>query len=566
MRVKSLLRHLRLSFAQAKHFSRREDGAVAYFSLVLFLIMFLIGGMAVDLMRFEHTRVTLQQTMDRSVLAGASLQQTLSPTAVVSDYFAKAGLSEYLDASSVVITQTMNSRNVRANASAISYNIFMDMLGVTQLVAPARAAAEQRRTNVEIVLVLDISGSMTGASGGTTKIAALKTAAKSFIDTVLANDTENRVSIAIVPYNAQVNMSASLRGKYNATFNHGVANINCLEVPASTYSSLNLSRTMAMPMYSHADNSSSTTRNTNFQAVTNNGIASQQCDPVPSAHIMLPSNNIPALKAKIDGLVAEGNTSIMLGMRWGVALLDPGARPMFNEFIGSGEISSSFTGRPFDYTDPDKMKVVVLMTDGEHVAHNIIRDPFKIGTSPIWRSTGDGNFSIQHVTGRPTAAGTNQFFVPHLCTSTSCRDGSNTAEAWRATAWNSGSGTTQQTWEQVWSRVRTQWVAWQLYARALGTSTATRDTQYATAINNMVGSYGSAGTMNTMLAQSCTLAKGQGIVVYGIAFEAPTNGQTQISNCSSLPTSNHYFNATGLNISAVFQTIASNISQLRLTQ
>jgi hypothetical protein len=82
----------------------------------------------------------------------------------------------------------------------------------------------------------------------------------------------------------------------------------------------------------------------------------------------------------------------------------------------------------------------------------------------------------------------------------------------------------------------------------------------------MVGSFASAGTMDTMLQQSCTLTKAQGTVVYGIAFEAPTNGQTQISNCSSSPKSNHYFNATGLNISAVFQTIASNISQLRLTQ
>jgi Putative Flp pilus-assembly TadE/G-like len=570
MRVESLFRHLMSSFTQAKHFARREDGAVAYFSLSLFLIMFLIGGMAVDLMRFEHTRVTLQQTMDRSVLAGASLQQTLPPASVVTDYFAKAGLAEFLDASSIVVTQTLNSRNVKAKASAISYNIFMDMLGVDQLVAPASAAAEQRRTNVEIVLVLDISGSMGDPSGTTTKIAALKTAAKSFVDTVLANDTENRISIAIVPYNAQVNMSAQLRSKYNATYNHGVADINCLEVPASTYAQLDLSRSLPMPMYSHADNTSSTTRNTSFQAVTSNGIGAQQCDPQPAAHIMLPSNNKIALKAKIDGLIAEGNTSIMLGMRWGVALLDPGARPLFNELIGLGSISSNFTGRPFDYTDPDKMKVIVLMTDGEHVAHNIVKDAFKGGPapiplSPIWRSSGDGNFSIQHATGRPTGI-TNQFWVPHLCVSTTCKDGVNTAEAWKATAWNSGSGTAQQSWQQVWSKVRVQWVAWQLYARALGTSSANRDTVYNNTLSNMVTTFASASSMNSMLSQSCTLAKAQGVSVYGIAFEAPTNGQTQITNCSSSPKSNYYFNATGLNISAVFQTIASNISQLRLTQ
>jgi hypothetical protein len=54
------------------------------------------------------------------------------------------------------------------------------------------------------------------------------------------------------------------------------------------------------------------------------------------------------------------------------------------------------------------------------------------------------------------------------------------------------------------------------------------------------------------------------VIVYGIAFEAPTNGQAAISNCATSPA--HYFNASGLQISTAFRSIASNISQLRLTQ
>ena len=73
--------------------------------------------------------------------------------------------------------------------------------------------------------------------------------------------------------------------------------------------------------------------------------------------------------------------------------------------------------------------------------------------------------------------------------------------------------------------------------------------------------------MDTQLQQVCTLAKANGVVVYGIAFEAPANGQTQIRNCSTDGTTgSHYFNATGLQISTAFSAIASNISQLRLTQ
>ena len=55
-----------------------------------------------------------------------------------------------------------------------------------------------------------------------------------------------------------------------------------------------------------------------------------------------------------------------------------------------------------------------------------------------------------------------------------------------------------------------------------------------------------------------------GVTVYGIAFEAPTGGRTQISQCAT--SSAHYFNAAGLQIRTAFRAIASNISHLRLTQ
>ena len=70
--------------------------------------------------------------------------------------------------------------------------------------------------------------------------------------------------------------------------------------------------------------------------------------------------------------------------------------------------------------------------------------------------------------------------------------------------------------------------------------------------------------MDSQLQSICSLAKTNGVIVYGIAFEAPTNGQAQIRACST--STAHYFNAAGLQISTAFNAIASNISQLRLTQ
>ena len=60
------------------------------------------------------------------------------------------------------------------------------------------------------------------------------------------------------------------------------------------------------------------------------------------------------------------------------------------------------------------------------------------------------------------------------------------------------------------------------------------------------------------------MAKDQDVIIYGIAFEAPAGGQAQISQCASSPA--HYFNAAGLEISTAFNTIANNITQLKLTQ
>ena len=54
-------------------FAGDESGGAIVLGLVFFTLMIMMGGLAVDLMRFEHTRTTLQQTTDRAVLAAAAM-------------------------------------------------------------------------------------------------------------------------------------------------------------------------------------------------------------------------------------------------------------------------------------------------------------------------------------------------------------------------------------------------------------------------------------------------------------------------------------------------------------
>ncbi|MEO6299216.1 MAG: pilus assembly protein TadG-related protein, partial [Paracoccaceae bacterium] len=106
------------ALAILRRFGRNEGGALVIFALMLVMLMLMMGGVAVDVMRYEARRTALQNTLDRSTLAAASLSQDLDPTAVVNDYFLRAGLKQYLK--SVTVTEGLNFRNVAADAVADS--------------------------------------------------------------------------------------------------------------------------------------------------------------------------------------------------------------------------------------------------------------------------------------------------------------------------------------------------------------------------------------------------------------------------------------------------------------
>ncbi len=559
---------LSASRAGLRQFRRDETGALVIFGLVLFFLMVMMGGLAIDLMRYEYTRTNLQNTLDRSTLAAAALNQKLTPKDVVADYMDKAGLSDQL--ASVTVTEVLNSRMVHSIGRADTHPVFLHLLGIDKLDAMGGSRAEQAITNVEIALVLDISGSMQRNN----KIGNLKAAAADFVDTILANDPNHRVSITIVPYNAQVNIGPVLVSKFNITNHNDVANDNCIELPPSAYGTLVLSQTDPMPMMAYADIAYGTNL---IDATVKPTSASAKpvydrtfCKPNPANIIRLPSNDATQLKSEINALQAEGNTSITLGMKWGVTLLDPSMRPMFTDLIASGDVPKNMPARPFDYNDTSAMKIVVLMTDGEHVQHERITNGYKTGPSPIYLSKTDGSYSVFFDTKVDSASAakicaSRPYWVPHL-------------SAWQSRPWNSTApastdcydkaaattGVAQQDWKDIWANLKLTYVAWQFYGRALGTTAGSRTAAYTDALTKMRAVYADVATMDTTLQQSCTGAKDRGVIVYGIAFEAPAHGQDVIKACAS--STANYFAADGVEIKTAFQTIASNITMLKLTQ
>lgn len=552
-----------------KNFASDQNGSLTAFTLVLFLLMIMMGGLAVDLMRYEQTRTSLQNTLDRATLASASLTQTLDPTSVVNDYFTKAGMSQYLE--NITVSEGINFRNVVADASAETDSYFMQLIQQPQMDAKGHSMAEQRINNVEITLVLDVSGSMASNN----KLTNLKSAAKEFVQTVMSSDAESKIAISLVPFNGQVNLGPDLRAKYvNAQWSPKdalptdleAANVNCMDLPASVYDSTALPVNTVMGMTAHADTYSGTNKTTSFVSFTdtnyaigydsNNNKGNVWCPPLPGNIVRLPSRSISTLKGYIEGLSAIGATSINAGFKWGLAMIDPSLRTTFEQFRVAGKIPNEIPGRPFDFTDKEAMKVVVLMTDGEHFAQERIQDNYKHGLSPIYKSNYDGNYSIYLPTSRSGCSGKN-YWVPH--------NGTCQATQWTRSGYGVTSTYTvkQLTWPEVWNNWRVSYVAWQFYARNLGTNSTSRSNYYYDYVDEF-RSQVSTSAMDSQLRDICALAKSNGVIVYGIAFEAPSNGQAAISNCATSPA--HYFNASGLQISTAFRSIASNISQLRLTQ
>ncbi|ASM73336.1 MULTISPECIES: TadE/TadG family type IV pilus assembly protein [Roseobacteraceae] len=338
-------------------FVRDDDGSMTIFACFLLMMMLLVGGIGIDLMRNEMERTRLQNTMDRAVLAAADLDQELSPEAVVTDYFEKSGLGSYLN--SVTVNEGLNFRTVTANASTKSPTRFMRLMGVPELHVPAVGQASERIANVEISLVLDISGSMASNS----KIYNLRNAASVFVDTVIRPETEDLVSLSLVPYSEHVNVGEAI---FNELWTRHIHNFShCLEIPDAEFSnaSFNLSRRYDQMQHFQW----------NYDG-RNNDRSDTVCPRYSYETVTPLSQNAYQLKQQISQFQPRAGTSIFLGMKWATALLDPSFRPVVTSLIGKNDIDSEFTGRPVSYDDIETLKTIILMTDGKNDRSNRIAD------------------------------------------------------------------------------------------------------------------------------------------------------------------------------------------------
>lgn len=556
--------------SRIRTFAHDESGVMIELVLVWMVLMMVVAGLSIDFSRAEYNRVRVQGTLDRAVLAASDLDQVNNPRDVVIDYFNKAGLLQFLDQGSILVTgDGITTRAVTARATGVIKSSLLQFAGIDTISTPALARAEESVNNIEINLVLDVSGSMNSNS----RLANLKVAARCFTETIIGvpdaaggggrdcgeargtplavgSNVSDNIGISIVLYNSGVNAS-SISSALPIEMPGAAGDCVLFTDYTTTEVDLNSSVTENLDGDGNPDGTytvaygNTLKRGMVFDWNSTGKSYSKNQLPVPcwtlaNNSIQPITGDAAVLNNKITGLTAGGYTSIEIGMRWGTMLLDPSFQPVNLQLAQSGIIPMEFKDLPASYDLERSAKILVLMSDGENTRSAEILDPYRTGLSPIYRNSSD-QLTIQF----PERSSPNYY-----------RKYSGSGGTWSTSPYN---GSTQLEWNEVWNRYSVRWVVDNLYDAPLNLS----NSQENALLDSIFFSVESS-LKNSRTTQICDAARTRNSLrVYTIAFEAPWVGRETLRNCATTP--EFYQNVNGIDINDAFKAIARDIAELRLT-
>jgi Flp pilus assembly protein TadG len=573
----------------AASFLRSERGTMTILTLSLILIIFTVGGFAVDMMRYDHERARLQYSLDRAVLAAADLQQDLCPKDVVQDYLVKENLDTFLDGEVVVSPRScdddgnkliVGQRRVEASATMPVRMHFMKWWDVDSINVNVVSVAEESIGNVEIAMVLDVSGSMRGS-----RLTNLQGAAKSFVTKMYENTSSDKLSISIIPYATQVGVPSAVMNQLTTAGSNRFANCIDFETSDLAAGAFDLTKTYNQSLY-YSRYGGDQRPSGGFSSPR----IDERCRSEASRQLVVHQNNETNLHNYIDSFYARDNTSINVGMKWALTVLDENFRPVVTNMIANGQVPADFAGRPADSVGSDTMKVIVLMTDGENTSRTWVKPPYNDGQSGIWWNGDEDIYSVNvnhydedEDSFRYAWLGVDRAYWDSSRGKYWVRDeyqdhafGNSDFDVYlcRGTYYSSGycdnldrdevrqideNGTAfSLTWPALWERT-SRYEIYKLLYDSVGSTYAYNWYYAATETENR-------STKDDQVEAMCDYAKSgaRNILIFSVAYEATTNGRNLLWYCKS--DENAYFAPTGSEIGEVFDDIAASIQNLRLTQ
>lgn len=313
---------------------RDTNGSYAViFALAIVPILISIGA-AIDLSQAYVAKQRLTSALDAAGLAvgGMSGQSAQAIQAAAQNYVnANYPISKIGKPGTVKVTTTGNK--IALSAVTNVPTSFMGIIGVTNLKVAANSEITRMGKKLEVVLVLDTTGSMADNN----KMATLKTAANNLIDTVSASAiSPGDVKIAIVPFSVDVNVGTE---NVNANWLRWTWTTPKLQDCVTTGKGKKKTTTCSDKSYSIAKNKWTGCvgdRDMNWDVWSGAygptpGVAGWEgslfptdIDSCASLPLMSLTSDWTALKAKINSLTPAGNTNTTIGMVWGGMMLAQG--------------------------------------------------------------------------------------------------------------------------------------------------------------------------------------------------------------------------------------------------
>jgi Flp pilus assembly protein TadG len=366
----------------------RDDvsGNVAVVFALMGVVLMLGIGAAVDVSRWLNARDQTVAAIDAAVLAGGRSLQTNSKdesaaVAAAQKYYDE-NVTSRLPVVNDSVTFSVNSDGMGLKASGTAYikTPFLRFASIEKLPLLSTSQTDRGESqiavggnggeNIEVALMLDITGSMCNSAPGRTqqpctsgrKIDAMKEAAKDLVGIVVWDDQSKfTAKMSIIPFSDSVRLSATSVAKawgspaptlsIKKTVTSGK---NSTDYYYNRTSNCVVERTGSNRYKDTAPGAGSYSLPIRWNVASNKKTLVADCTLGATSEILPLTSNKDTLLNKISGLTGKGGTAGQVGTAWAWYTLSPN----WNALWPGSE--------PAAYGTANLRKIAILMTDGEY--------------------------------------------------------------------------------------------------------------------------------------------------------------------------------------------------------